>query len=466
MNKKILVYLFVLILIIIGISACNAAPKVLDGDAQQGGLLYDKWWKELDIDAPTDEMPLWANQESNTRSGSDTLRCKECHGWDYQGAAGAYASGSHFTGFSGVFQLAGGDSQEIIDALTGKANSDHDFSQYMSEEAINDLATFIQNGLIDMSLYINDDKSVDGDVTAGQALYASSCASCHGEDAKLMNFGDDDDPEYLSDLAAGNPWEVMHKIANGQPASSMPSGIEEGMSFQSMADIIAYLQHLAKTLGGDAQQGGLLYDKWWKTLGIDEPTGEMPLWANQDSNTRTGSDTMRCKECHGWDYQGATGAYSSGSHFTGFPGVFQLFGGDSDTILAALNGEANSDHDFSQYMSEEALLDLATFIQSGLIDMSMYVNADKSAAGDAAAGQPLYASDCASCHGDDAMLMNFGDDDDPEYLFDLAAGNPWGVLHKIANGQPATGMPSEFAAGMSIQSMVDIVAYLQSLVID
>ena len=53
-------------------------------------------------DAPEEDHPLWATQDSNTRSGDDTWRCKECHGWDYKGKAGAYASGKHFTGIKGV----------------------------------------------------------------------------------------------------------------------------------------------------------------------------------------------------------------------------------------------------------------------------------------------------------------------------------------------------------------------------
>ena len=31
--------------------------------------------------------------------------------------------------------------------------------------------------------------------------------------------------------------------------------------------------------------------------------------------------TWRCKECHGWDYRGAPGAYSIGSDFTGIMDV-------------------------------------------------------------------------------------------------------------------------------------------------
>ena len=70
----------------------------LFGDPIRGGLLYDKWWKPVGADAPEDDHPLWATQSTNERSGGDTWRCKECHGWDYQGADGAYGDGSHFTG--------------------------------------------------------------------------------------------------------------------------------------------------------------------------------------------------------------------------------------------------------------------------------------------------------------------------------------------------------------------------------
>ena len=80
-------------------------------------------------------------------------------------------------------------------------------------------------------------------------------------------------------------------------------------------------------LDADAARGGALYDKWWKVAGVTatEPTGDHPLWASRpdmQSNTRIGSVTWRCKECHGWDYKGVDGAYSSGSHRTGFAGIF------------------------------------------------------------------------------------------------------------------------------------------------
>ncbi len=73
-------------------------------------------------------------------------------------------------------------------------------------------------------------------------------------------------------------------------------------------------------------RGAMLYDKWYAVLGQDAPQGNMPLWAKQTANTRSGADTWRCVSCHGWDYQGREGAYRYGSNFTGFPGVFSARG--------------------------------------------------------------------------------------------------------------------------------------------
>jgi len=118
----------------------------------------------------------------------------------------------------------------------------------------------------------------------------------------------------------------------------------------------------ASELEGDPVRGGQLYDTWWAVVAEAEedehshdehedaagaPEGDHPLWATQTTNERSGPDTWRCKECHGWDYKGADGAYGSGSHFTGFPGVFGSKDKDQAEILAAMHGSTNPDHDFS-----------------------------------------------------------------------------------------------------------------------
>src|SRR3990170_8450749 len=94
--------------------------------------------------------------------------------------------------------------------------------------------------------------------------------------------------------------------------------------------------------------GGKLYDNWMKTAGVATPEGNSPLWAGQATNTRSGADTWRCKECHGWDYKGKDGAYAKGSHLTGFPGVYNAsLNKPKAELLDVLKGKANSSHNFA-----------------------------------------------------------------------------------------------------------------------
>ena len=93
-------------LILVGSLLIVGSVAAQEDSVSRGGRLHDKWWSETGAEQPIIDQALWAMQSSNTRSGSDTWRCKECHGWDYLGEDGAYASGSHFTGFPGVYDAA------------------------------------------------------------------------------------------------------------------------------------------------------------------------------------------------------------------------------------------------------------------------------------------------------------------------------------------------------------------------
>ncbi len=441
----------------------EAAPE-LSGNSLRGGLLYDKWWPPLGLDAPEDDHALWATQDSNTRSGKDTWRCKECHGWDYKGVDGAYGGGSHMTGFAGVFQLAGGDANEILAAMQGGTNADHDFSTVMDEQALTDIALFISEDMMDYAEVIDADKAaIGGDLAIGEDLYQESCSDCHGPEGMAIDFkANVTKTETISAISNGNPWEFMHKERFGQPTEAdMPPAIDAGWTVDEQTSVLAYAQTLPNT--NPATQGGLLYDKWWKAMGMDAPEGDQPLWATQTSNERSGDTTFRCKECHGWDYRGVEGAYSSGSHTTGFVGSIGAADMSAEEIVAWLDGTNNADHDFSSYLNEAALDMFVAFFQNNAIDMTIYVNDDKTVNGDAAAGQEFYQASCARCHGDDGKGINFGDDASPKYLGDVARSNPWETLHKAANGQPAEGMPGGLNLGWSWQDLADTVAYTLTL---
>lgn len=205
-------------------------------------------------------------------------------------------------------------------------------------------------------------------------------------------------------------------------------------------------------------RGGELYDKWWAVIEADKPDGTHPAYPA--TSKKTGSATWRCKECHGWDYRGADGAYGKGSHFTGIPGLRGLDGAPVAKIEAAIRGAPHGD--LAKRMSDSAIAKLALFVAKGQIDTDKYIDRKtKAAKGDAAAGARYYQTICAVCHGYDGKALNFKDDDSPEYVGTIAKDNPWEALHKIRFGQPGYGMVALDA--LPIQTLVDILAYTQTL---
>ena len=216
-------------------------------------------------------------------------------------------------------------------------------------------------------------------------------------------------------------------------------------------------------------QGGLLYDKWWKVVpGASEPKGNHPLWASQSTNKAAASATWRCKECHGWDYKGKDGAYSKGSHYTGFPGAWGAAQKKTAAELAAFLGDrANQKHNAFTALRPADIADLANFLKYGVVDMTKYVDyaAKKPIGAEVARGKSAYAGLCAGCHGADGKKLNFGDASKPEYVGTLAKDNPQEFLHKTWVGQPGSlpPMPSALVAGWKIEQVVDVLAYAQTL---
>lgn len=265
--------------------------------------------------------------------------------------------------------------------------------------------------------------------------YGGNCFTCHNVDGE------------------GN-WELLTEKVEVN---------EKGVPNPDSLPIPGAIPINAGTASGSESSGGRLYDNWWTEVGVDEPTSDQPLWSTQTTNTRSGGDTWRCKECHGWDYQGAAGAYGSGSHFTGFPGIFDIQSESIETIASIIDGSVNPDHNFSA-MGSDAINDLANFLKSGLVDYSPLIDSETKAAagGDIANGESLYTA-CSACHGPDGRTINFGDDEEPEYVATIAQDNPWEFLHKVRAGQPGTAMPASMDAGWSMDDLLDLLAFSQTL---
>lgn len=184
----------------------------------QGGRLYDNWWVTCGLPEPQGTHPAYPPSAKQT--GAATWRCKECHGWDYKGKDGAYGSGSHFTGITGITRYATRDEAEIVAILKDGA---HRFDRVMDEATLNKIARFVSRGQADAAARIDAGaKKVSGSVRAGGALFEQHCAACHGARGQALNFsGDPDKPEFVGTVASDNPWEALHKIRNGQPGAVM-----------------------------------------------------------------------------------------------------------------------------------------------------------------------------------------------------------------------------------------------------
>ncbi len=232
--------------------AYSAEQFTEDMHISRGGQLYDNWWRtKVNVDKPEGDHPLWRTQSANKRKGYSTYRCKECHGWDYFGKDGAYKHSSHFTGFKGVYGASKKMSIKELEAvLRGSTNKDHDFSKYLSDIDISDLAIFMKKGVIDLTDFVNSyGVLVKGNESSGGRIFMNNCMiECHGRTGQMINFGDVKKPEFVSTIAKKNPWEFVHKVRAGQPGTRMRSGIILKWTDDDIRDLLAFARILPEEL--------------------------------------------------------------------------------------------------------------------------------------------------------------------------------------------------------------------------
>lgn len=232
-------------------SGSNQSPYAR-ADLRRGAQLYDTWWEVPGVQGATEPgtNPGYA-LTAGTQTGSVTWRCKECHGWDYRGRDGAYATGSHATGVMGLLRASVESPTALFttirNGVAGTAMSP--FGQHLSDDDIWDLVKFVREGMVDTSALIDPATKapIGADPTRGATLFAGTCAeaACHGEKGRELNFGTPDEPEYVGTVARDNPWEFFHKVRAGQPGTPMPSAIADtGWSVSDILDVLAYARTL------------------------------------------------------------------------------------------------------------------------------------------------------------------------------------------------------------------------------
>lgn len=203
----------------------------------RGGKLYDKWWPVNGAAKPEPTHKSWP--ASNTKKkGNVTWRCKSCHGWDFIGKDGLYASGSYMTGIKGVSAYAGKGAADIVAIIRDGA---HGYTEDMlSKDDANDLALFVSKGVFNLDKYIDRAKKtpIGADKAKGKDYYETVCVGCHAFKGNKPK----DLPVSLGNISRKNPWRIINKILNGQPGADMPA--MRAMDMQVALDLLAHLQTL------------------------------------------------------------------------------------------------------------------------------------------------------------------------------------------------------------------------------
>jgi len=234
------------------VSAWGAGEMVLTCDDSQadplrGGQLWDTWWLVNHAAMPTATHPLYP--PDGLQESAATQRCGECHGWDYKGVDGAYASGPHHTGIKGVYGSTL-TASEMFDLIkSDAAPNGHGFGALgLNDYDIRDLVAFLQTQVIDTNTYIDTNGLFVGDADWGQVYYEMEgganerCVDCHGFNGTQRNFGSIPGPEWVGTIAGEDPARLLHKIRFGSPGTPMPGWIATGHTTQQAADIGRYAQ--------------------------------------------------------------------------------------------------------------------------------------------------------------------------------------------------------------------------------
>jgi thiosulfate dehydrogenase len=134
---------------------------------------------------------------------------------------------------------------EIILWLDGTNNPDHDFSTVIPRSALKDLSAFLSVGMVAPNLIADPaTRQVNGAGAQGEDLYKGKCLQCHGVDGAKINFGTVEQPWFLGNIAANNPWWASHIVRFGHPQGQLKAGDQINITFDRHTDLLAYMQIL------------------------------------------------------------------------------------------------------------------------------------------------------------------------------------------------------------------------------
>jgi thiosulfate dehydrogenase len=228
-------------------------------DVARGGRLYLSWDQVTNLSTQSiPQNPLWPEGTPSQVPGAVTWRCVNCHGWDYKGSEGKTLRPIfRAKGYPGLFNYTAAPIDNIVPTLSGEINPEHDFSEYLTQRDLRDLAAFISSGLVVPELIADPETfKVRGTLSIGEDAFNEFCRSCHGVEGERINLATVEEPTYLGDIAWENPWLMAHTIRYGHISTQVPSAARLGIPYSQQLDIVSYTQTLpdAETISGPDYQ--------------------------------------------------------------------------------------------------------------------------------------------------------------------------------------------------------------------
>ncbi|MDH5728219.1 MAG: hypothetical protein OEZ58_04470 [Gammaproteobacteria bacterium] len=225
----------------------NAAPITikqghdgLEPSHVRGARIYDDFTIELDqVVAGPNPIVAIATSGPAGITDTDSWRCSQCHGFDYEGGVFSFNNGAT-NNLLELQDVRGRDEEFVIgllfngfDMWDGAAVQNvHNYSALLTPQAMVDVADFVVNEIYDTHMYIRAPSSGSlGDMAEGNAVYNSlidaagvspivrvdgsgfNCVSCHGVDG-LGVAGID-----LRASAWNDPFQFLHRTNFGSPRS-------------------------------------------------------------------------------------------------------------------------------------------------------------------------------------------------------------------------------------------------------
>lgn len=218
----------------------SQAHAGLEPSHVRGARIYDDFTIELAATVPgPNPLLALANEPTAGVTDTDSWRCSQCHGFDYEGGVFTFNNGATNNLLEIVYDVRWRDEGYIADFLfTGFDAWDgtavvnvHNYSTLLTPQAIVDVSDFVANELYDTHMYVRAASNGSlGDHMNGMALYNSvppvngaippiirvnganfNCVDCHGADGLLVAGVD------LYNVAWTDPFMFMHRVLFGSP---------------------------------------------------------------------------------------------------------------------------------------------------------------------------------------------------------------------------------------------------------